>query len=398
MMKTTFKKRSLVVMAAIALSTVLLFQNCGNGTFVTDSSGTTISFASLSSLAESFDFIYEPKIGSSITADQYGRVESFQSVGDSSASLHPPFSGAGTRLNLEAAPVIDGSTLSFDLGQTLLISKYDLNKTYSSEYTIGLTVSGMEIKSAHSALRLVDLYPPESTEYNGHIYIQLDVEQIGGKPVHRINAGVWYSPTVSVAKAFHLPDGKVKDKYFIMVVVSSAPSGFRLFVNGQEHLGDTQGGHQILGNPSPLPRNVRNLGLNGAHNEGAFKLYSMFTSRRAISQNEIIRTHLGIAEREGMNFSGGIGGVPVDTGPSITYADLMRAGDSRGIFANSCVSCHSAALPSGGLNLADRGQTQSRIGAIIDRMEGRGAVMPPTGALGSGPVSLIRQWQSGGFK
>ncbi len=389
--------KSILAFIALAVGVAVSFQNCGSGSFYVHSQFEDIDFSSLSILSANYSFIFDPKASGSVTADQYGRVEAIHSVGGISASLHPVFSGASSGLNLEATPTVEGNSLRFTPAQHLELSRYDLNRTYSGEYTLGIVLSQMQFQAADNmVIRILDLYPPEGTEYNGHIFLQLEKYLDGTTTKYRFSSGIWYSGQQHAIKYFNIPTDQITRSYFIMLVVPPDASGFRLIVNGAEHLGEQQGPTALSGSMPPLPRNVRSLQING-YSKGSFFLHSIFMALQGLSQNDVIQTYRGIAQREGISLSGtGIGsGGGSGGGSTVTYGALTSSG-SRAVFANSCIGCHSAGSPQGGLNLQDYNQAVAKIGSIISRMEGGGSIMPPSGKLPQSQIDLVKQWQAAG--
>lgn len=388
--------KTIFVFLAFSIGIGLFFQNCGSGSFYVETKSEGIDFSSLTTLSTNYSFIFDPKVSESVTSDQYGRTEALRSSGSLSSSLHPPFSGTSSRLNLEAAPTTESSVLRFSPAQTLELSRYDLNKTFSSEYTLGIVLSQLQFQTDNNVIRILDLYPPESTEYNGHVFLQLERYLESGVMRHRFSSGVWYSNTQHFIRYFNIPADQIANPYFIMLAVPPQGTGFRMIVNGVEHLGDQHGPTALQGSLPPMPSNVRSLQING-YSKGTFLLQSLFLALRNLSQNELLQTYGGIAAREGISLAeGSIGsGGGGSGGGAITFSDLTSSG-SRAVFSNSCTSCHSGASPQGGFNLQNYDQAVSRVGTIISRMEGSGGIMPPSGRLPQSQIDLVKQWQAAG--
>lgn len=86
----------------------------------------------------------------------------------------------------------------------------------------------------------------------------------------------------------------------------------------------------------------------------------------------------------------GPGSTPLPT--SITYAQLMTSGGQYGYFARSCVSCHSAASPQGGLNLQDFAAAKAAAKEIKLRTSNAANPMPRAGLLPQFERDVIALW------
>lgn len=84
---------------------------------------------------------------------------------------------------------------------------------------------------------------------------------------------------------------------------------------------------------------------------------------------------------------------PTATPAVVTYTQLVANG---GIFANSCIACHSAGNPRGGLNLQDYNATKAAAANIKSRMNNANNPMPTNGLLNQTQRSAVDAWVAAG--
>lgn len=77
---------------------------------------------------------------------------------------------------------------------------------------------------------------------------------------------------------------------------------------------------------------------------------------------------------------------------TISYTELMTTTNTYGYMARSCVSCHSATVASGGLNLQDYNQAKAAAAAIKARVNDAMNPMPKAGLLPQYDRDVISKW------
>lgn len=84
---------------------------------------------------------------------------------------------------------------------------------------------------------------------------------------------------------------------------------------------------------------------------------------------------------------------PTPTPTLVTYTQLTAAG---GVFANSCIGCHSNSRAAGGLNIQNYTQAKAAAANIVSRMNNAANPMPTGGLLSQTQRDLVSVWVNGG--
>jgi hypothetical protein len=83
--------------------------------------------------------------------------------------------------------------------------------------------------------------------------------------------------------------------------------------------------------------------------------------------------------------------------PSVVhFSDLVSSNQTLGIFTQSCVSCHSGASPSSGLDLTNYAMASAMAATIQTRINSTTAPMPPSGLISTAGRGVINTWVTGG--
>lgn len=82
--------------------------------------------------------------------------------------------------------------------------------------------------------------------------------------------------------------------------------------------------------------------------------------------------------------------------PPVTYADLMSANQTLGVFSAYCVGCHRAGNTAGSFNISTYATAAAMKATIQARMNNQANPMPPGGLLGADKRALVDRWINGG--
>lgn len=386
----------LVAAVAIAVG----FQNCGEFKGGGENAATKTSTSDTIPVLPAVDFDFSTQPDYLPRLDRLNRVATWSPRSELEANLYPPFSTGSVRLNMDASPMFSSGKLSFAKTSTLQLSDYDLASLTSSEYSVNLVLSKMtlgdaENTTANAAVRIFDLYPAESTDQLGHLALNYERETVGAQTTFRYRLIFWFESANFAYLDFTVTKDKVAAPHIVTMVFGKSYDKLSLFIDGMETTSSTV----LVGQPRELGVVPRKLGLNGLGSPATFDLHRMTVSLKGLDDTAIHQIGHILAKDAGTTYQGqatgggGTGGTGGDT--TITYAKLMGTG-ATAVFKNSCVACHSAASPLGNLNLESYAQASAKANAIVDRMQGIGAVMPTSGQLSADLINYVKRWRDAG--
>ncbi|WP_347357535.1 hypothetical protein [Bdellovibrio sp.] len=85
--------------------------------------------------------------------------------------------------------------------------------------------------------------------------------------------------------------------------------------------------------------------------------------------------------------------VPVDEAPAkVTYADLTGSDPKLNIFKTQCLSCHTGASASGGLDMSSYAKSKVAAAEIGKRINDTNAPMPRSGLMSSSMRAIVQKW------
>ena len=99
------------------------------------------------------------------------------------------------------------------------------------------------------------------------------------------------------------------------------------------------------------------------------------------------------------NIGDGGGGNTNPTTPGqtpVTYADLISANQTLGVFSASCTNCHRAGNAQGSFNITTYASAFALRATIQARMNNQQNPMPPGGLLGADKRAVVDRWINGG--
>ena len=103
-------------------------------------------------------------------------------------------------------------------------------------------------------------------------------------------------------------------------------------------------------------------------------------------------THAGVQQDLLGRFGGGGSGGGGSS--SVTYTELMDGNSGKGVFAKSCVACHSGGNPQGGLDITNYSQAKTYASQIKSSVDS--GTMPRGRTLSPGDIQTIDTWVTSG--
>lgn len=84
---------------------------------------------------------------------------------------------------------------------------------------------------------------------------------------------------------------------------------------------------------------------------------------------------------------------PEDNTPAtVTFTQLVSTDATLGVFKKQCISCHSGASASAGLDLTNYTAAKGKASKIVNRINDSGSPMPPAGLMSSSSRAIIEKW------